>query len=83
MGLVRRPRRGRLDPHRRRALGAPAVGPDGRADRGRHQPVRAVLAFIQFPGSGLGFAMGLMPLVILWYLSSAEVKEAFGVADIP
>jgi hypothetical protein len=43
----------------------------------------AVLAFIQFPGSGLGFAMGLMPLVILWYLSSAEVKEAFGVADIP
>ena len=43
----------------------------------------AVLAFIQFPGSGLGFAMSLMPLVILWYLSSAEVKEAFGVADIP
>ena len=38
----------------------------------------AVLAFFQFPGSGLGFAMALMPGVILWYLSSAEVKAAFG-----
>ena len=38
----------------------------------------AVLAFIQFPGSGLGFSMSLMPLVILWYLSTAEVKAAFG-----
>ena len=43
----------------------------------------AVLAFFQFPGSGLGFAMALMPAVILWYLSSDEVKEAFGEADAP
>jgi cytochrome c oxidase subunit IV len=38
----------------------------------------AVLAFFQFPGSGVGFAMGLLPLVILWYLNSTEVKRAFG-----
>jgi len=37
----------------------------------------AVLAFFQFPGSGYGFAMSLMPLLILWYLNSAEVKAAF------
>jgi hypothetical protein len=38
----------------------------------------AVLAFIQFPGSGLGFGMALMPGVIIWYLNSSEVKAAFG-----
>ncbi|HET8784398.1 MAG TPA: hypothetical protein VFM38_02095, partial [Candidatus Limnocylindrales bacterium] len=38
----------------------------------------AILAFFQFPGSGVGFAMGLMPLVILWYLNSSEVRRAFG-----
>jgi hypothetical protein len=43
----------------------------------------AVLAFFQFPGSGLGFAMSLMPIIILLYLNSAEVKAAFGVADAP
>ena len=42
----------------------------------------AVLAFFQFPGSGLGFAMALMPGVILWYLSSAEVKLAFGEVEM-
>jgi hypothetical protein len=43
----------------------------------------AVLAFFQFPGTGIGFAMALMPAVILWYLSSAEVKAAFGELDVP
>jgi len=43
----------------------------------------AALAFIQFPGSGLGFGMALMPAVILWYFSSDEVKDAFGVAEAP
>ena len=43
----------------------------------------AVLAFFQFPGTGIGFAMALMPALILWYLSSSEVKEAFGEADPP
>ena len=43
----------------------------------------AVLAFFQFPGTGIGFAMALMPGVILWYLSSDYVKEAFGEAEAP
>ena len=38
----------------------------------------AVLAFFQFPGTGVGFAMALMPVIILLYLNSGEVKEAFG-----
>jgi hypothetical protein len=39
----------------------------------------AALAFFQFPGSGIGFSMALLPAIILWYLNSAEVKAAFGV----
>ena len=38
----------------------------------------AVLAFFQFPGSGVGFAMSLMPILILFYLNSNDVKAAFG-----
>jgi cytochrome c oxidase subunit IV len=38
----------------------------------------AVLAFIQFPGTGVGFGMALLPVLILWYLNSSEVKAAFG-----
>ncbi len=41
----------------------------------------AVLAFFQFPGTGVGFAMAIMPGLILWYLSTAEVKAAFSEAD--
>jgi hypothetical protein len=37
----------------------------------------AVLAFFQYPGSGIGLAMSLMPALILWYLSGDEVKAAF------
>lgn len=38
----------------------------------------AVLAMFQFAGTGIGFGMALMPLIILWYLNSVEVKQAFG-----
>jgi hypothetical protein len=38
----------------------------------------AVLAFFQFTGSGLGFSMAIMPLLIIWYLNTSEVKAAFG-----
>ena len=38
----------------------------------------AVLAFFQYPGSGVGLGMAIMPGLIIWYLNSAEVKEAFG-----
>ena len=40
--------------------------------------LEAVLAMLQFTGSGVGFAMALMPLLILWYLSTRDVKAAFG-----
>jgi hypothetical protein len=43
----------------------------------------AVLAFIQFPGTGVGFGMAIMPALILWYLTTSEVKAAFGLADQP
>jgi hypothetical protein len=43
----------------------------------------AALAFFQFPGTGIGFSMALLPIVILWYLNSDEVKAAFGVSTTP
>jgi hypothetical protein len=41
----------------------------------------AVLAFFQFPGTGVAFGMAIMPALILWYLSTPEVKAAFGEAE--
>jgi len=43
----------------------------------------AALAFFQFPGSGLGFAMAIMPGLILLYLMSADIKVAFAENDPP
>ena len=43
----------------------------------------AVLAFFQFPGTGIGFAMAIMPALILWYLSTDDVKEAFAESELP
>jgi len=43
----------------------------------------AALAFFQFPGSGLGFAMAIMPGLILWYLSSEDIKAAFAENELP
>ena len=42
---------------------------------------QAVVAFIQFTGTGIGFAMAIMPAIILWYLTTADVKAAFGADD--
>jgi hypothetical protein len=42
----------------------------------------AAIAFFQFPGSGIGFSMALMPAVILWYLNSREVRAEFGEAVV-
>ena len=39
----------------------------------------AALAFFQFPGTGIGFSMAIMPGLIIWYLSTTEIKVAFGV----
>ena len=43
----------------------------------------AALAFFQFPGTGVAFSMAILPALILWYLSSSEVKAAFGEAVQP
>ena len=45
--------------------------------------LEAVIAMFQFTGSGIGLGMAVLPLVLLWYLNTAEVKEAFGVATTP
>ena len=46
--------------------------------------LQAVLAFFQFPGHGhLRSAWGSCPLLILWYLGTDEVKEAFGIGAKP
>ena len=39
--------------------------------------LEAVIAFFQFPGTGVGFAMAIVPIFILWYLMSRDVKAAF------
>ena len=41
----------------------------------------AFLAFLQFPGTGLGFGMALMPLIIILYLNGRDVKAAFGLTS--
>ena len=43
----------------------------------------AALAFFQFPGTGVGFSMALLPALILWYMNTAEVKAAFGEGGAP
>ena len=68
----------RLDPRRSRPLGASVVGAHLRAHHGGHRAVRGSPCVLPVPGTGVGFAMAIMPVVILWYLSSAEVRAAFG-----
>jgi hypothetical protein len=41
----------------------------------------AFLWFVEAPGSGVGFASALMPLLILLYLNGREVRAAFGKVD--
>jgi hypothetical protein len=38
----------------------------------------AFLWFIEYPGTGIGFSAAIMPLLIIWYLNTGEVKDAFG-----
>ena len=45
--------------------------------------LEAFIAFIQFPGTGYGFAMSLLPILIIIYLMSSNVKAAFGMEDPP
>jgi hypothetical protein len=41
----------------------------------------AFMWFVTYPGSGVGFAAALMPLIIILYLNSREVRAAFGKLD--
>jgi hypothetical protein len=41
----------------------------------------AFIWMIQYPGSGLGLGMMLLPGIIVIYLLSADVKAAFGLED--
>ncbi len=43
----------------------------------------AFLWFLDAPGTGVGFSAAIMPLIILWYLNSSEVKQAFGQTEGP
>ncbi|MFL5684703.1 MAG: DUF4332 domain-containing protein [Chloroflexota bacterium] len=45
--------------------------------------IEAMIAFFQFPGTGIGLSMAIMPAVILWYFTTSEVKEAFGLETAP
>jgi hypothetical protein len=37
----------------------------------------AFLYFLEYPGSGLGIGMSILPFIIILYLNSADVKAAF------
>jgi hypothetical protein len=45
--------------------------------------LEAFLWFVEAPGSGVGFAASLMPLLIIWYLHTPEIKAAFGKGSPP
>ena len=41
------------------------------------------LWMLEFPGSGIGLASAILPLVMLFYLNSRAVKAAFGLEQMP
>ena len=43
----------------------------------------AFLWMVQYPGSGLGLGMMIMPGIIIWYLNSQDIKAQFGLAEAP
>ena len=38
----------------------------------------AFMWFLEFPGTGVGFSAALMPLIIIFYMNSREIRAAFG-----
>jgi len=38
----------------------------------------AFLWFLEYPGEGVGFSAAIMPLLIILYLNTREVRSAFG-----
>jgi hypothetical protein len=43
----------------------------------------AILYMLQYPGTGIGLGMSLMPLLIIWYLNSGDIKAQFDLAEPP
>jgi hypothetical protein len=43
----------------------------------------AFLWMIEYPGSGIGLAAAILPLLIIWYMNTREVKAAFGKDEPP
>ena len=43
----------------------------------------AFLWFLEYPGSGIGLGMSIMPFIIILYMNSSGVKVAFGMKDPP
>jgi hypothetical protein len=43
----------------------------------------AFLWMVQYPGSGLGLSMMIMPGIIIWYLNGKDIKAQFGLAEAP
>lgn len=41
----------------------------------------AFLWFLEYPGTGIGLGMSILPFIIVIYLNSREVKEAFGLIE--
>ena len=43
----------------------------------------AFLWLLEYPGTGLGLGMSILPLIIILYLNGRDVKAAFGMTDPP
>jgi hypothetical protein len=43
----------------------------------------AFLYMVQFPGSGLGLGMMILPGIIILYLNGRDVKAQFGLTEAP
>ena len=41
----------------------------------------AFMYFLEYPGTGLGLGMSIMPIIIILYLNGRDVKAAFGLVD--
>jgi hypothetical protein len=43
----------------------------------------AFVWMFRYPGSGIGLSMSLLPLVVILYLNSRDVKAQFGISETP
>ncbi len=43
----------------------------------------AFLWMLEYPGTGLGLGMSILPLIIILYLNGRDVKAAFGLEEPP